>query len=126
MAKKITLMEIKHALMDARFRSKLPAELNDDVTQFLKNPNCACNHPLYRKVLKSVPKELSEYYPGKEAPDPDEEVKQLAKNDWTVINCHINELQAKLRELPPGRKQLDLARWQDQVTIVVNNLDVIF
>lgn len=124
--KKISLMEIKHALMDSRFRDKLPEELEEEISQFLKNPSCACNHPLYRKILKLAPRQLSEYYPGKEPPNPEEEIKQLAKNDWTVISCHINELQNKLRELPPGRKQLDLARWQDQVTIVVNNLDVIF
>ena len=36
------------------------------------------------------------------------------------------DLEKKLRKLPPGRKQLDVSRWEDQVTIVVNELDILY
>jgi hypothetical protein len=46
----------------------------------------------------------------------------MAQNTWTVINCNIDELEKRLKALPPGRKQLELARYEDQVTVVVNEL----
>lgn len=124
--KKISVQDVKQALLDSRFRDGLPAELAGDIRKFLDNPGCSCNHPIYRKVMKTAASQLAEYYPTKQPTDPDEVVEKLSKNEWTVINCHIDELQAKLRKLPPGRKQLDIARFQDQVTVVINELDVAF
>lgn len=124
--KKISLVEIKHALLDHRFREKLPSEIEKEVTKFLNNPNCACNHPFYKKIASEFPDLLKEYYPNKEVDSLEKEIQEISKNDWHVINCSIHELQQKLRELPPGRKQLDITRWQDQVTVVINNLDLVF
>lgn len=126
MSKKISVHDVKQALLDDRFRSTLPSELNDDVHKFLKNPSCGCNHPIYLKVMRKAAKQIAEYFPTKEKTEPEEfakEIERLAKNDWQVINCSIHELSEKLRELGPGRKQLDIARWQDQVTVVVNHLE---
>ena len=67
-----------------------------------------------------------EYFPTKEAATPEEiekNVEKFVKNEWQVINCHINELATELRKLGGGRKQLDIARWQDQATVVVNHLE---
>lgn len=121
--KKISLVEIKHALLDHRFREKLPAGVEKEVSKFLNNPNCACNHPLYKKIASEFPDLLKEYYPNKEVDSLEKEIQEISKNDWHVINCNINELQQKLRELKVGRKQLDIARWQDQVTVVINHLE---
>lgn len=126
MTKKITVHDIKQALLDARFRSSLPEELTEDVQKFLKNPNCACNHPIYLKLMRRAQKQLSDYFPSKDKIEPEvfeKEIELLSRNNWQVINCHIAELSEKLRELGPGRKQLDVARWQDQVTVVVNHLE---
>lgn len=129
MKKKVTIHDIKQALLDERFRASLPDSLTEDVVKFLKNPSCGCNHPIYLKVMQKAGKEIAAYFPNKEEPQPEEmqkEITRLAKNDWQVINCHINELAEKLRELGPGRKQLDIARYQDQVTVVVNHLEGIY
>ena len=55
-----------------------------------------------------------------------EENKKLAENYWNVINCHIDDLEYNLKKLPPGRKQLDLSRYEDQVTVVINEIDVLY
>lgn len=121
---KIKLLDVKQALLDDRFRAALPEELNPEIAKFLQNPGCACNHPIYRKVMKLAGKQLADYYPTKEPTDPDEIVEKLSQNEWTVINCSIHELASKLRNLGPGRKQVDVARWEDQVTVVINELDI--
>lgn len=129
MSKKITYHDIKQALLDERFRNTLPPELATDVQKFLKNPGCACNHPIYIKIAQKAQKELIQYFPTKEVETVEEmqkKVEKLARNDWQVINCHIDQLGEKLRGLKPGRKQLDIARWQDQVTVVINHLEEIF
>jgi hypothetical protein len=125
-SEKITLAEIKKALKDSRFRLTLPKEMEKDVEKFLDNPGCACHVPLYRKIAKECREQLQRYYPNLEIPEDDDDLKKIADNHWSVINCHIDELESKLSKLGPGRKQLDVARWEDQVTVVINELDLIF
>lgn len=126
MKKRINIHDVKQAMLDERFRTSLPEELTDDVQKFLKNPGCACNHPIYIKVARLAKKQLVDYFPTKEAVPEDEIEKQfekLAKNEWQVINCTTQDLGEELRKLKPGRKQLEIARWQDQVTVVINHMD---
>ena len=123
---KIGLKEVKNALKDSRFRLTLPKEMESDMDEFLKNPGCACHTPLYRKVIKNCREQLSKYFPGMEVPEQDEEIRKISENHWSVINCHVDELEGRLSRLGPGRKQIDVARWEDQVTVVVNDLDVVF
>jgi hypothetical protein len=123
MKRRISVHDVKQALLDERFRSTLPESLKPDVDKFLSNPGCACNHPIYQKVMQEATEQLAAYYPTKEPADP-QAAMQVSKNEWTVINCSIHELADKLRQLGPGRKQLDVARFQDQVTVVVNELDI--
>jgi hypothetical protein len=120
------MQEVKIALRDAEFRKKLPKELTEDIQKYLQNPSCTCNIPIYRKVLKLGAKQLKEYYPGREISNPDEELSNLAKNNFSVINCRTDELEKIMKSLPPGRKQITLARYQDQVTVIINELDLIF
>ncbi len=123
---KIGLLEVKAALRDGKFRDILPLDLQDDIVKYLSNPGCACNVPFYRKILTKCKKELQSYYPQSEITDEAEEIAELAKNNWKVINCSINDLESKLKELPPGRKQLAVARYQDQITVIIDELDVVF
>lgn len=128
MKKKISLQDVKTALLDKRFRDTLPTELSEDIRKFLRNPGCACNHPIYKNVVVKAGPQLAAYYPTMEAlrtEDVEAEEAKLAQNSWTVINCSIHELRDRLRELPNGHKQLDIARWEDQVTVVVNELDLL-
>jgi len=126
MSRPIGLMEIKQALRDKRFRDTLPESLKQDVQKFLSNPGCACNLPIYQKVLKEARREVSAYFPNRAISNLEDEVKKLAENHWRVINCHVSELEQQLAKLPPGRKQLAIARHEDQVTVVVNDLEVIY
>ena len=129
MKKKVTVHDVKQALLDERFRATLPADLTEDVNKFLKNPGCSCNHPIYLNVMRKASKQVSNYFPTKEEPDAvemEKEIDKLSRNQWQVINCSTVELTEQLRKLGPGRKQLDIARWQDQVTVVVNHLEGIY
>lgn len=125
MTKKVSLLDVKQALRDSRFREALPAGLQEDVQKYLQNPGCACNVPIYRRVLRHGREALQQYYPDRDVPTPEEEAKSLSVNNWTVINCSVGELKDQLKRLPPGRKQLALARYEDQVTVVVNELDIL-
>lgn len=128
MIKKITIQEIKNAMKDYKFRSNLPSELKEDVQKYEQNPSCPCNLPIYKRVLQHARKELQEYYPGKEIQEYDEkaELEKLSQNNFSVINCHVDNLETEMRRLPPGRKQIAITRFEDQVTVVVNELDLAF
>jgi hypothetical protein len=119
-------MEVKQAMKDSRFRETLPAELQPEVISYLNNPGCACNLPLYRKILANAQELLIAYYPGREVVNESEEILKLAQNNWSVINCNIEDLEKELKKLAVGRKQLAVARFEDQVTVIVNELDSIY
>jgi hypothetical protein len=121
-------MEIKKALLtDGRFRESLPTSLKEEVIKFLANPGCpSCSVPLVRRILNDCPDILRQYFVGREIAEPNEEIKKLAQNNWSVINCHIDELEDKMKKLSPGRKQIAVARYNDQVTVIVNELDLIY
>lgn len=123
--KKVGLTDIKQALADSRFRDALPQELREDVAKYLHNPGCACNVPLYRRLLRDYKGHLAAYFPGAELADEAADAATLAENHWLVLNCKCSELEGRLRALPPGRKQLAVCRWEDECTCVVNELDVV-
>jgi len=122
---RISIREVEKALKDPEFKKSLPPELDTVIAKYEKNPSCPCNIPIYNKILKYGSKQLRNYFPGKDVVEPDEELLKIAENHWFVINCHVDELENKLKELAPGRKQLAVSRWQDQVTVVVNELDYV-
>lgn len=124
--KKITLLDIKQALKDARFRQSLPSTMSEDIQKYLQNPSCACNLPIYKKIMTECRQQIEEYFPNKEISNLNEEIKQLAENNWSVINCHISELESNLRKLSSGRKQIAITRYEDQVTVIVNDLSVVY
>ncbi len=121
---KISIQEVKEALRDYKFRISLPDELKADIQKYEQNPNCPCNLDVYRNVLKYGVKQLKEFYPNKEVVNPDVELPILQQNTWTVINCSVHEIENKLKALGPGRKQIVVARYEDQATVVINDLDV--
>lgn len=123
---KIGLLEVKQALKDHRFLDSLPISFQEDITKYLSNPSCGCNVPFYKKVLTEATGKLKEYYPNSEIETEEEDIKSLAQNNYSVINCHINELSDKLKNFPTGRKQIAIARFEDQVTVIINELNVIF
>ena len=116
-------MEVKEALRDSRFRASLPLELQGELQKYMQNPGCGCNVPFYEKIINTCKKQLIEYFPGFEVVSIDEVKSELSKNNWRVINCNINDLENKLHELGPGRKQIAITRFEDKITLVVNELD---
>lgn len=124
--KKLKLIEIKNSILhDARFRALFP-EMEQEFQEVIKNPSCGCNMPVYRKVLEFKDR-LVKYFPNREIVTPKEEVEALGPNQWSVINCKANELESVLNNLHKfGRKQIAVARWEDQITVVVNDLGVVF
>lgn len=116
------MRDIREALLDDKFRSSLPEHLAPHVQKFLSNPSCSCNRPLYDAILKDHKDLLRSFFPDRDF-DASPET-SLEKNHWKVINTDISKLESVLRELPPGRKQLSMSRYQDQVTVVVNELDL--
>ena len=102
-------------MRDSRFREKLPPELIKDVEEYLKDPNCKCNSPLYIKIIRDCKKQVQEYFPGKKIIDPEEE----SQTNWIVINCKISELESKLRKLSPKQMQISMARYMDEITVVI-------
>jgi hypothetical protein len=122
MNRKLGILEVKQAfLSDIRFRELFP-ELKAEMDEALRNPTCACNRKLYDKFFEFSDR-LRQYFPNRQIESTQEHVDTLAKNNWFVINCTINELESRLKRLPPGRKQIALSRYQDQITAVINELD---
>lgn len=126
MSKQITMMDVKQALRDKRFRDSLGEQFQSEIQKYMQNPGCSCNMPLYKKIITDAKEKLQSYYPDRIVSNIDEEVIKLAKNNFKVINCKSDELEEKLRSLPMGRKQIAIARYEDQVTVVVNELDMIY
>lgn len=122
---KISIAEVKKAMSDPKFRRTLPEQLKDDIQKYEQNPGCPCNVPIYRNVLRYAKQQLQEYYPGQPVADFEQELMKLAENHFSVINCKVTELEERLKQLPSGRKQLATARWQDEITVIVNELDLV-
>jgi hypothetical protein len=119
-------MDVKQALRDKRFRDSLGEQFQSEIQKYMQNPGCSCNMPLYKKIITDAKEKLQAYYPNRTVSNLDEEVLKLAKNNFSVINCKSDELESKLRSLPMGRKQIAITRYEDDVTVVINELDVVF
>ena len=126
MSKQITMMDVKQALRDKRFRDSLGEQFQPEIQKYMQNPGCSCNMSLYKKIITDAKEKLQSYYQNRTVSNLDEEIIKLAKNNFNVINCKSDELEEKLRSLPMGRKQIAIARYEDQVTVVVNELDVVY
>jgi|SRR6185437_572955 len=126
--KVVGLMDVRAALGDERFRDLFP-ELRHQIDKYLAEPKCgACAVPVVREILNKFPDRVQKYFPNRKVVKPEDEAKALSENNFTVINCHVNELEDKLRKLEktsPSRKQLAITRYGDQVTCVVNEIAVI-
>ena len=123
--KPITLLDVKQAMRDSRFRGSLPEALKEDIHKYLQNPGCACNMPIYRNVLKLGKVQLETYFPGRVVSDIEAEDRALMSNNFTVIDCHVKDLQARLNKLAPSRfKQIAVARYEDKVVVIINEPDL--
>lgn len=124
--KRLSRLDIKQAILtDSRFRELFP-ELKSDIQKVLNNPSCACNAPIYDNFFKYKDR-LTDYFKGKEIKSFKEQATEDSQNHWNVINCKIDELEAVLNKLHKfGRIQIAAARYQDEVTVIVNDLGIMF
>lgn len=109
----ISILELKQALMDSRFHNLFP-EYSKEIKQFLVNPVCKCNKELYDKLLTHKDR-LAKYFPTKDL----KEKLVDSSSVWKVISCHKDELESELNKLKFLTCQFSLARFEDQVTIVI-------
>ena len=120
------LADVKIALRDENFRESLPEIFSEDLKKFLNNPGCGCNITFYKKLIKEARTELQRYYPEKEIIEEAEQIRKLSENNFSVINCHFSKLEETLKKLGPGRKQIAMARYEEEVTVVINELDLLW
>lgn len=122
--RKLGILDVKQALFDEKFRSLFP-ELKEEIEKVLKDPGCPCNKEIYFKFF-SYPDRLEKFFPNRVVETVEEQKEKLSQNHWTVINCRIDELESKLKNLPSGRKQIAVARYENLVTVVVNHLEILY
>ena len=117
--KKLSRLEIKQAILtDGRFRELFP-ELKSDIHKVLNDPSCGCNVPIYNKFFQFKDR-LAKYFSTRDIKEPDEPV-EPNQNHWNVINCKASELEGILNQLHKlGHPQLAVARYEDEVTVIVN------
>lgn len=120
--KKISIKEVREALKNSDFRKSLPPELKNDVQKYEQNPNCPCNMQIYRNILKIAGEQLKAFYPSQEVMD-EKDLPFVQENNFTVINCKTTELEQELKKLGVGRLQISAARYENDVTVIVNHLD---
>ena len=124
--KRLTRLNIKHAILtDGRFRDLFP-ELKKEIAEVLNNPSCACNVPIYDMFFK-YNERLGKYFSGHEIKSPQEEAIEDNQNHWNVINCNVEELEEAMNKLHKvGRVQIAVARYQDELTVIVNDTGIVF
>jgi len=126
MSNQVTVSDIKEALKNEEFRNALPAQLQDDVQKFLSNPNCSCNMKIYQRILQEAETNVKAFFPSKSIVSHQHVMETVMQNNWTVINCNINNLEEELKKLKTGRKQITMGRFEDQVTVIINELEMVY
>lgn len=123
--KPISLLDVKQAMRDNRFRVSLPVELKDDLNKYLQNPGCSCNMPIYRNVLKLGKAQLESYFPGRTVVDIESEDKAMKNSHFTVIDCKVKDLQEKLNKLKlPRHIQMTTSRYEDNIVVIIRELEI--
>jgi hypothetical protein len=126
MSNQISIHDIKEALKNEEFRNALPENLQGDVQKFLSNPNCSCNMKIYQRILSEAETNVKAFFPNKGFVSPQQVMESVMQNNWTVINCNINNLEEELKKLKSGRKQITMGRYEDQITVIVNELEMVY
>lgn len=124
MSKPITLLDIKQALKDSRFRDSFPSSFKEDIQKYLQNPGCSCNTPFYKRIITEGKEYVQKYFPNRFLSSIEDDLEKLPENKFKVINCKVEELENLLKKLPKGRKQISMARYKNDITVVVNELDI--
>jgi hypothetical protein len=122
MSRPVTLMDIKLALRDHRFRELFP-ELKSELDRAIAQPHCgSCSTPVAREILRRYGSRLADYFPGRPILS-ENGVSGDTDYHWKVYNGACAELEDWLRKLPPGSaKQVAIARDGTDCTCVVGEV----
>lgn len=116
----ITKSLIIKSLWKREFRELFP-EVKKDIDNFLQNPGCKCNEPLYNTILQQRDR-LRKFF-GEEIVIKEKVVTQESlRNNTFVINTTIDNLEQSIKRLPVGPKSISLARFEDKITAVIQIL----
>ncbi len=112
------------AQIQAYFPTKSVAEGAAEVDRIMANQPQIQNMQQQQLPPNGLPQ-----HPNANMPNPQQQVFQEEKvhfpepiNDFHVINCSIGEVEERIKRLPHGHKQIAIARYEDQVTVIVNIL----
>jgi len=125
-SKRLTRLDIKHAILsNVKFRELFP-ELEKEIKEVISNPSCPCHIPTYDLFFRYKDR-LQQYFSMKEIKSPQEEAEDESQNNWSVINCKAHELEDVLNKLhKQGRLQIAIARFENEITLVVNSLGIAY
>ena len=121
---KLTLLDVKGAIWDKRFRELFP-EYKDALEKFLKDPGCSCNIGIVKDLMSTKRSYAKIIFQPIEIVSPDEEDAKI-KNSWGVINCPIAELEDRLRLLDKTKRMVSAARFKDRITVITNDFQAAF
>lgn len=113
-----------------QFRDLFP-DMAEKFSEYFKNPSCPCNYGLVQHVV-SDGTALERWF--KRPVMLDDNLRAMSEKlmmrhgpggqrEFWVLNTTTDKLQSELDSLPPGPKTFAIARWQDQVTVVIQDLE---
>jgi len=119
----ITAEDLKRASKKGDFRKLFP-ELRGQFDAYIQKPGCGhCAAQLINGLME-YPDRLQAYFgevdldvTAPESFDP------VGATNFNVINCSVHELEDRLNALPAAAYQITVARYEDQVTAIINRLD---
>lgn len=114
---------IRHATKKASFRNLFP-ELKERFDAYIQKPGCgACWRDLLEGILEREDM-LREYFGDVEIQVERPEARPENRGGFHVIpDVSIYDLEDALNKLPPGPKQIQAARYEDRITVIVNVLE---
>lgn len=119
----ITTEDLKRACKKGDFRKLFP-ELRAQFDAYIQKPGCGhCAAQLISGLMEH-PERLQEYFGEVELDvTPPESFDPVGAANFSVINCSVHELEDRLNALPAAAYQITVARYEDQVTAIINRLD---
>ena len=119
----ITAEDLKRASKKGDFRKLFP-ELRAQFDGYIQKPGCGHCAAQLISGLMGFQDRLQTYF-GEVDFDvaPPESFDPVGAMNFSVINCSIPELEDRLNALPVAAYQITVARYEDQVTAIINRLD---
>jgi hypothetical protein len=119
----ITTEGLKSACKKGEFRKLFP-ELRAQFDAYIQKPGCGHCAAKLISGLMNYPDKLRTFFGEVEfdvvVP---ESFDPVVATNFSVINCSVHELEDRLNALPAATYQITVARYEDQVTVVINRLD---